>query len=118
MVGGERRFVPVDELPGKGRVRRLGRLRAAMRSAVALREDGGLKFVVAPLRAGDGDVVPERSTGSTDSECAAVTTTRKALSAASSGRGPRVPNGRMAEPWRWLFGSRSTGRASCAECCC
>lgn len=57
MVGGERRFVTVDELPAKGRMRRLGRLRAAMRSALALREDGGLEFVVAPLRAGDRDVV-------------------------------------------------------------
>lgn len=57
MVGGERCFVTVDELPAKGRLQRLGRLRAAMRSAVALHEDGGLEFVVAPLRALDGDVV-------------------------------------------------------------
>jgi hypothetical protein len=56
-TGGERCFVTVDELAPPDRERRLGRLRAAMRSAVALRDEGGLEFVVAPLPATDGEIV-------------------------------------------------------------
>lgn len=53
-ASGERRFVTVDELAD--RVQLQG-LRAAMRSAAALHDEGGLEFVVAPGRTMGGDVV-------------------------------------------------------------
>lgn len=54
---GERRFVTVDELIPEDATWQLRRLRAAMRSAVALREEAGLEFVVAPLASAGGEVV-------------------------------------------------------------
>ncbi len=54
---GGRHFVTVDVLPGRGGQQRLEQLRAAMRTAVALRRQGGLEFVVAPAPAVDGEVV-------------------------------------------------------------
>ncbi len=53
----DRRFVTVDELGRDDPERRLHRLRTAMRSAVALRDDAVLEFVVAPLPGHDGEVV-------------------------------------------------------------
>jgi spectinomycin phosphotransferase len=57
---GERRFVTVDDLdhaPVAGRDAAFARLTSALDAAHALRHDGRLDFVVAPLRARDGATV-------------------------------------------------------------
>ena len=60
--GGRSWFVTVDDLDDKDwlgdtRVTVLAGLRRAFRTAVALRQDAGLRFVAAPLAGIDGDVV-------------------------------------------------------------
>lgn len=54
---GERRFVTVDEVGHDGLDRKLSALRSAMSTAVALRDEAALEFVVAPQRTCDGQVV-------------------------------------------------------------
>jgi spectinomycin phosphotransferase len=61
-VGGGRWFVTVDDLDGKSwlgdtRAAVLAGVRRALHTALALREQNGLEFVLAPVLSGDGEAV-------------------------------------------------------------